>query len=182
MSLSVHQVSPKPLPLESWNSHIVHVSPGQLSNVFQNEFYCPVFKLYLLVYGDSTDSVGFRFVDTLVLPSGRSICITSFSLLIRPYVLLRRIELWWAAYYNHFHLYHYSTSCVHPNINPCWPGTPIVLKKALTLYLSRPFSLHAHHSATASVAVVFQSTLTAPHDRFSATKYNADSNIVNCGS
>ena len=45
------------------------------------------------VYDDSADSVGFRFVDNLVLPSGRSICIILFSLRIRPYVLLRRIEL-----------------------------------------------------------------------------------------
>ena len=31
--------------------------------------------LILFVHGDSADSVGFRFVDNLVLPSGRSICI-----------------------------------------------------------------------------------------------------------
>ena len=41
---------------------------------------------HLFVYGDSADSVGFRFVDNLVLPSGRSICIILFSLLIRPYL------------------------------------------------------------------------------------------------
>ncbi len=41
MGLSVHQISPKPLPLESWNSHIVHVLPRQWSNSFQNQFYCP---------------------------------------------------------------------------------------------------------------------------------------------
>ena len=50
-------------------------------------------RRHLFVYGDSADSVGFRFVDNVVLPSGRSIYIILFSLLIRPYVLLRRIEL-----------------------------------------------------------------------------------------
>ena len=40
-------------------------------------------RRHLFVYGDSADSVGFWFVDNLVLPSGRSICIILFSLLIR---------------------------------------------------------------------------------------------------
>ena len=38
MSLSVHQIPPKPLPLESRNSHIVHVLPRQRWNSFQNQF------------------------------------------------------------------------------------------------------------------------------------------------
>ena len=59
----------------------------------------------------STPSVGFRFVDIFVLPSGRSICIILFSLLIRPYVLLRRIEMWWAAYSN------YSCTSIY-NVTP----------------------------------------------------------------
>ena len=41
MSLSVYQISSKPLPLESWNSHIVCVLPRQRSNSFRNQFYCP---------------------------------------------------------------------------------------------------------------------------------------------
>ena len=44
----------------------------------------------LFVYGDSTESVGFHYVDNLVLPPGTSICIILFSLLIRPCVLLPR--------------------------------------------------------------------------------------------
>ena len=35
----------KPLPLESWNSHIVHVLPWQRSNSFQTQFYCPFFVI-----------------------------------------------------------------------------------------------------------------------------------------
>ena len=41
------------------------------------------------------------------------ICIIWFILLIRPYVLLRRNELWWAVYSNYFHLYYYSTAYIH---------------------------------------------------------------------
>ena len=99
MSLFVHQIRPKLLPLESRNSHIVHVLPRQQSNSFQNQFYCPFYQFYqkqfselaqtqsanrrrhLFVYGDSADSI--RFMDNLVLPSGRSICIILFSLLNR---------------------------------------------------------------------------------------------------
>ena len=101
MSLSVHQISPKPLPLESRNSHIVHVLHRQRSNSFQNQFVSPFLSILVktiqridagpkrkssppFVYGDSADSVGFRFVYTLVLPSDRSICIRLFSVLIRP--------------------------------------------------------------------------------------------------
>ena len=43
MGLSVHQISPKPLQVDSWNSHIVHVFPRRWSNSFQNQFYCPFF-------------------------------------------------------------------------------------------------------------------------------------------
>ena len=42
-NLSVHQISPKPLPLESWNSHIVHVLPRQRTNSFKKQFYCPFY-------------------------------------------------------------------------------------------------------------------------------------------
>ena len=47
MNLSVHQISPKPLQLESWNLHIVQVLPRQRSNSFQNQFYCPFDQFYL---------------------------------------------------------------------------------------------------------------------------------------
>ena len=40
-------------------------------------------RSHFFVFGDSADSVLFRFVDNLVLPSGRSICIILFSLHIR---------------------------------------------------------------------------------------------------
>ena len=46
MNLSVHQKSPKPLSLESWNSHIVQVLPRQRTNAFQNQFYCPFYQFY----------------------------------------------------------------------------------------------------------------------------------------
>ena len=34
MGLSVHQISPRPLQVDSWNSHIVNVLPRQRSNSF----------------------------------------------------------------------------------------------------------------------------------------------------
>ena len=68
--LSVHQMSPKPLQLQSWNSHIVHALPRQRRNSFQNQLYCPFYKFYhkkfsqsgppFFVFDDSADSVHFR--------------------------------------------------------------------------------------------------------------------------
>ena len=45
MGLSVHQISPKPLQVDSWNAHIVNVLPRQRSNSFQIFFYCPFYQL-----------------------------------------------------------------------------------------------------------------------------------------
>ncbi len=53
MGLSVHQISPKPLQVDSWNSHIVNLLPRQRSNSFQNLFYCPFYKLYQKQFSQS---------------------------------------------------------------------------------------------------------------------------------
>ena len=52
-------------------------------------------------------------------------------------LLLRRIELWWATYFNYFHLGLYGPiispllSKLHPHISPCWHGPPLVLQKCV---------------------------------------------------
>ena len=63
--------------------------------------------------------VGFCFVDNLVLPFGRSICIILFSLLIRPYGELNCGGLHILITFIYSSLLH----CLHPHINPCWPGS-----------------------------------------------------------
>ena len=77
MNLSVHQISPKPLPLESWNSHIVHVLPRQRTNSFQNQFYCPFYSKEFSESAPSrpTPNIALINMGGRALPSGRSICI-----------------------------------------------------------------------------------------------------------
>ena len=89
-----------------WNHEtctIVHVLPRQRSNSFQNLYFLSFLSILLktiqsisaanqscgaetsppfFVFSDSADFVRFRFMDNLVLPSGRSICNILFSLLI----------------------------------------------------------------------------------------------------
>ena len=114
MSMSVHQISPKPLPLESRNSHIVHVLPQNDQTHFKTNFTVHLInftKNNLANRGPNSPRgkssppfvFGFRFVDNLVLPSGRSI---------------------WVAYSITF--IYIITPLLTSTHKPCWHGTPLV--------------------------------------------------------
>ena len=85
--LSVHQISPKPLQLQSWNSHIVYALPRQRRHSFQNKFYCPFDQFYLRQFKriGTPSTPNIAQIINLVLLSDRSLCIILFSPLIRIY-------------------------------------------------------------------------------------------------
>ena len=92
--LSVHQISPKPLHLQSWISHIVYALPRQRRHSFQNKFYCPFdqfyFRQFKRIGTPSTPNIA--QINNLVLLSDRSLCIILFSPLIRINAVAQRLE------------------------------------------------------------------------------------------
>ena len=83
--LSVHQISPKPLQLQSRNSHIVYALPRQRRHSFQNKFYCPFDQFYLRQFKriGTPSTPNIAQINNLVLLSDRSLCIILFAPLIR---------------------------------------------------------------------------------------------------
>ena len=84
------------LPLQSLNSHIVHVLPRQRRHSFQNKFYCPFDQFYLRQFKrigtPSTPNIARINMANLVLLSDRSLCIILFSPLIRISAVAHRLE------------------------------------------------------------------------------------------
>ena len=92
--LSVHQIYPKPLQLQSWNSHIVHELPRQRRNSFQKKMYCPFDQFYLRQFKriGTPSTPNIAHINNLVLLSDRSLCIILFSPLIRIGAVAQRLE------------------------------------------------------------------------------------------
>ena len=94
--LSLHHISPTTLPLQSFNSHIVHVLPRQRRHSFQNKFYCPFEQFYLRQFKrigtPSTPNIAQINMDNSVLHSDRSHCIILFSPLLRISAIAQRLE------------------------------------------------------------------------------------------